>query len=65
MVRLAMDIRDICYYQILVEDETRNVARYLEFPKRLTDCWHGNQKYRLHDDIMNDRYMAVQSLPEH
>lgn len=40
-----MDIRDICFFDILAKKKTMNAARYLKFLKRLMDHWHGNRKH--------------------
>lgn len=45
MVVLAMNIRGICYYDILVKNETMDAVRYLEFLKGLVYCCHGYRKY--------------------
>lgn len=42
-VVLAVVVRGICYYEILVEVKTINAADYLKFPKDLMDRWNGNQ----------------------
>lgn len=37
MVALAMDIKNICDYQMLAENVTMSAVRYFKFSKRLTD----------------------------
>ena len=44
MMILAMDIRGICYYEILSDKEKMDAPRYLELLKRLMDRWPGNRK---------------------
>lgn len=38
VVVAAVDIKGICYYEILAEIETINTVRYLEFLQRLIHC---------------------------
>lgn len=47
MLAMAMDIRGICYYEILVKGERMDAPRYLEFLKRLVDSVGGNRKHLL------------------
>jgi histone-lysine N-methyltransferase SETMAR len=47
MIILAMDIRGICYYEIIAPKEKVNSARYLAFLKRLVAKWGGNRKHEL------------------
>lgn len=49
MIVLAVDIRGVPYYEILVEMKAINVARYLEFVKTLMGRW---QSYRKHTVLL-------------
>lgn len=44
---LAMDIKGICYYEILDENQSVNQQRYLEFLKSLIKKWHRFSKHRV------------------
>jgi len=62
MIILAMDIRGICYYEILNQNEKIGFARYLEFLKRLMEKWHGNQQHTvwiLDDNARPHRHASV------
>lgn len=45
MVVLAVDMRDICCYRMLVENKTMNIVRYLGFLKRFIGHWPDSRKY--------------------
>lgn len=65
MAALAMDIRSICYYEVLVENVAMNAAGYLKFLKGLIDHWHNNRKYAVWHYLMTmpDLLVMAQLLP--
>lgn len=38
----TMDIRDICYYELLARNEAMSAVCYLKFVNGVTDRWHCN-----------------------
>lgn len=59
VLALALDIKAICYCEILAQNEAINVARYVQFYKKLTDRWHGNQEPAIDDNARFHRYASV------
>lgn len=45
IVILAVDAGNICYYEILAENDAMNVACYFEFLKERVESWDGNRKH--------------------